>query len=239
MSEKSQKEVRLLLLIVTPMVILFYGLKIYGVDITPISYQKHFKNHEKIGQKLHFSQPIVYIVRKNPSTVPIVDAIQKELEGLHSVGLYDEKINQYISSKTVFTITDVYAYATPLSEKTFWYVLSDEKGIKYIAYEGYLKWLTEPSYPNAQVPLDFIDELYLSKNTMKIKFLALNEHNEYLTQNYFKKCKVKDFIFSFADKKAIVIATVDFTQMVCLYDDFWRGAQSWRNPISYEIIKQE
>ncbi len=109
-----------------------------------IIHVSHYRvaNHPKIGQKVSFAQPIVYIVRETPSIVPIVEEIGREIERLHPKR-DDETVNGYIPVKTVFTVVDVYYYKNAFNPPAYYYILSDG-GELYILSEDSLEYLQKP-----------------------------------------------------------------------------------------------
>lgn len=208
----------------------------YVFDITPISYQYRLSEHRDLGKEVTFSQPIGYIVRKHPAIVPVIAKIQNELGPVHPKGLYDdEKINQYIPLNTTFTTTDIYAYADIMNKQTLYYVLSDNTGKKYVIGEYFYKKLRQPVYSNAKVPTETIDKLYFGKHSIRMNFYTIEKRNPRLTEEYFHVCKVKDFSIKSWEREAT--ATVDFTNLVCLYNYFWNDFNSEMYPIVFEIAK--
>ncbi len=230
MKDTTKQAIPIVLIVI--LIILYYGF-----NITPISYQYRLSNHKNIGKEITFSQPIGFTIRNNPAIVPIVDEIQNELGSLHPYNSDYDKVNQYLAYNTIFTITAIYAYADIINSKKLYYILSDKKGQKYIIGEWYFNILQKPVYPNAKVPIAALDELYFEKKNIKMKFIALNEHNRYLKSEYFDRCKVNGFTIKYMKRKAIATATVDFSKLVCLYDYFWRDSHSEINPISFEVIE--
>ncbi|MEJ2497652.1 MAG: hypothetical protein P8Y43_09335 [Sulfurovaceae bacterium] len=239
---KSKKVIFLSILsIIIFLTILF--LKSYGSNIIQITNviqefynakgsQKCIIDDPKIGKKINFVQPICFIVRKQPSIVPIVAKIEKELSHLHSK-LGSEAFNQYIPSTTSFTITNVCSYEDVINYKNYIYVLSDEKNIKYTIGEDTYKRLLKPAYETIEVPLVVLDDLFKNNNFAKMRFYSTKGYRSKLTKEYFSNCGVQDF--SKVKWGKDVTATVNFKQLKCLYDYFWNDFHSERLPIAFEI----
>ena len=197
--------------------------------------QEQIADYPKIGQRVRFEQPIGYIVRRVPSIVPIVAEIKNELGSIHPK-LDSEAINEYIPADTNFTITDVYTYKDIVNPQTYYYVLSDQKNVRYTVDEKFLKLLNKPVYPDAKAPVSLFDDLYNSKTSMQMKFIAMTAKSPRLIPEYFSKCAVQDFSVLKWEHEAI--ATVDFNQLVCLYQYFWNDFNSKTFPISFEILEK-
>ncbi len=196
--------------------------------------QEHITKHPKIGQNVKFAQPIAYIVRKQPAIVPIIATTKYELLWIHPKS-NSEVINQYIPNDTNFIITDVYTYENIINQRRYYYALSDQKGMKYVVSESTFEMLIKPIYQDAKAPVKIFDDLYLNKNYVELKFVTIKKNNSRLNGEYFSKCDIQNYSVVKWNQKAI--STVDFNQLVCLYEYFWNDFNSEQFPISFEIIK--
>jgi len=196
--------------------------------------QTQLKKHPYIGKKVYFHQPVSYIERVYPSIVPIVAKTKKEIVQLHEK-LDSEKINQYIPSSTVFTISDAYEYKDLLNSKTIYFILSAHNE-QYILSQNTLINLQKEIYENAQVPLITLDQLYKDRQlTATIRFYLKKLDGRYydlFNKETFKKCGISKTI----SHNNEIITTVDFNQLACLYSHLWNNLHSAKYPINYEII---
>ena len=196
--------------------------------------QNHINEHSKIGQKVKFSQPIGYIVRHVPSIVPIVAETKNELGSIHPK-LDSEAINEYIPSDTNFTIVDVFTYRDIVNPQTYFFVLSDQQHVHYTVKESTYESLVEPIFQGARAPVDIFDNLYRRKNSVNVRFAAMKRKSPRLIPEYFSKCNVQNFTLLKWEQEAT--ATINFNQLVCLYQYFWRDFNSETFPISFEVLK--
>ena len=197
--------------------------------------QEHLDNDPRTGKKIQFAQPISYIERKTSSIVPIVAKVKKEISGLH-IKYDSERVNKYIPSSTIFTIEDIYAYSDFMNSITFYYVLSNKK-VKYILSEDTLNRLQKPIYKNAQMPAKILDRLYNSKLRATIKFYVPEKKGRYydvLSINKFEECDIRDAV----NNDGNITASVNFTQLSCLYSKLWDNIQSETYPVKYEILNK-
>ncbi len=197
--------------------------------------QEHLDNDPRTGKKIQFAQPISYIERKTSSIVPIVAKVKKEISGLH-IKYDSERVNKYIPSSTIFTIEDIYAYSDFMNSITFYYVLSNQK-VKYILSEDTLNRLQKPIYKNAQMPAKILDKLYKNKSKLRatIKFYVSEKKGRYydvLSINKFEECDIHNAI----NNDGNITASVNFTQLSCLYSKLWDNIQSETYPVKYEIL---
>ncbi|WP_345984490.1 hypothetical protein WCX49_07570 [Sulfurimonas sp. HSL-1656] len=197
--------------------------------------QEHISDYPKVGQRIRFKQPIGYTVRKFRSNVPIVNEIKNELFIVHPKRGSDA-LNEYILSDTDFTITDVYTYKDIANPQTYFYVLTDQNNVRYIIQEKHFEWLLKPVYADAKAPVSLFDDLYRNKTSVHMKFTAMKEKNPRLIPEYFSKCEVQDFSILKWEQEAL--ATVDFNQLVCLYQYFWNDFNSKAFPISFEVLEE-
>ena len=83
-----------------------------------------------------------------------------------------------------------------------------------------------------------LDRLYKNKQsgTSKIRFHVSKEKGRYFdifSETPFTECHAQNMI---TDKNGI-IATVNFSQLSCLYSKLWNGIHSKHYPVNYEIIE--
>ena len=198
--------------------------------------QERLDDNQNIGKKVSFQQPIVFIERKIKSIVPIVANIKKEITGLHTK-CESELKNQYITSNTIFTISEAYTYSDILNKPKTYYVLLD-KNIKYILSEDTLKRLQKPIYEKANMPTELLDKLYLKKeySNIKIKFYSSINSEKYhqrISISQFEECKAQDI----KNKYNYIVATVNFKQLACLYSELWDSTHSEQNPVKFEVVE--
>ena len=196
--------------------------------------QLNISNHDKIGEKVKFAQPYVYIIRNVDSIVPTVAQIKNELVGIHPK-LKSELKNIYMPSNKVLTITEVFNCSDIINQPRYYYILTDKNTTKYTISKASFERLINPIYLNAVAPLEVFDKLYLSGKSISIEFLALKDKNDKLNANIFKHCNVEIFSINKWGKKAV--GTVDFEQLSCLYQFFWDDFHSERLPISFQVIE--
>jgi hypothetical protein len=199
--------------------------------------QEHLNKNSNIGKKIQFAQPISYIERETSAIVPIVARIKKEIESLH-IKYDSEQVNKYIQNSTIFTIEDAYAYKDFLNSRTIYYILSNQK-VKYILSEGTLSYLQKPIYKNAQMPIKILDKLYKNKlyATANIRFYSSEKNGRYydvLSISKFEECNINDA----TNNKGDITASVNFTQLSCLYSKLWDSRHSKTYPVKYEILNK-
>ncbi len=195
--------------------------------------QLKITGHHKIGEKVKFSQPYGYIVRKVDAIVPIVAQIKKELSGIHPK-LDSELKNEYIPSNTKLTIVEVYSYSDVINSPSIFYVLADANDNRYVVSEFSFDRLSKPVYVDAIAPFKIFDDLYLDKKSIRMSFFTLKSSNTKLSESTMSNCNIEVFTINKWANEAV--AKVNFDQLSCLYKHFWDDFNSKRHPIAFKII---